>query len=77
MNFNIYIDDQLGNELSIYAQKLGVTRNKVIREALTSYMANTSKQWPDEVAKFKGLKDFPAFEESRHELKANNEDPFA
>jgi hypothetical protein len=76
MHFNIYIDDQLGAQLSIYTKKNGITRNKLIREAIEKYMANTTKMWPDEIINFKGIKDFPAFEESRKELKTNREDPF-
>lgn len=77
MHFNIYINDQLGAQLSAYAEKQGVTRNKVIRQALEMYMTYALKKWPDEVANFKGIPDFPAFEDSRHELKVAHEDPFA
>lgn len=77
MHFNIYVDDALGQEFTAYAKAKGVTRNRLIREALAQFMHKRQAQWPDAVLSFKGVPTFPAFEASRTELLAPKEDPFA
>lgn len=76
MNFNIYIDDELGTNLNSYAGKQGISRNSLIRKALEVFIRNEHSGWPKEILTFKGIPDFPAFEASRTELKAPKEDPF-
>jgi hypothetical protein len=75
MNFNIYIDDELGVEIGSYAEKKGMTRNSLIRKALQLFIRNQSQGWPDEIIQFKGVSDFPAFESYRNELLNPKEDP--
>lgn len=77
MHFNIYIDNQLGHQLTRYAEKQGVTRNSLIREALERFIKKETQGWPKEVLAFQGIPDFPAFEETRNELLIAREDPFA
>lgn len=41
MNFNIYLEDDLGNNLIAMAEKLGKTRNSIIREAVSEFIKET------------------------------------
>ena len=40
MHFNIYVDDETGNQLTRLARRLRTSRNAVIREALQEWVAN-------------------------------------
>lgn len=78
MNFNIYIDDQLGERLTEVAKASKQSRNALIREAISAWLSvNEKSQWPDEVMQFQGVRDFPAFESYRDDLKPAQDDPFA
>ena len=77
MNFNIYVDNPLGRELTEYAAAHDIPRNSLIREALARFMQNTQKGWPEVLLAFQGAAHFPAFEASRRELRIPREDPFA
>lgn len=57
MNFNVYIEDELGAELDACAHQIGKTRNAIIREALKDWVNNHSvRQWPAAILDFQGLK---------------------
>jgi len=78
MNINIYVEDDVGKEITKSAASMGKTRNAVIREALKEWLLrHRVRKWPASVKKFTGLADFPAFELYRDELEQPDEDPFA
>jgi predicted transcriptional regulator len=78
MNFNIYLDDETGQQLSHVAEQAGETRNALIRQAVSEWLSRHGKpQWPDEVLAFKGMADMPLFEASRDRLKPPAADPLA
>lgn len=78
MNFNIYIDDETGQQLSHVAEQAGETRNALIRQAVSEWLSRHGKpQWPDEVLAFNGMADMPLFEASRDRLKPPAADPLA
>jgi len=70
MNFNVYINDELGHQLAHVAETEGKSRNALIRDALSFYLKNHTNQcWPNEVLNFSGIRqDFPSFESFRSEL---------
>jgi len=78
MNFNIYLDDETGQQLTIAAKDSGENRNALIRQAVAEWLARHGKpQWPEAVLNFQGIADMPAFESSRDQLGAPNSDPLA
>ncbi len=78
MNFNIYLDDETGQQLNDAAEQAGETRNAMIRRAVGEWLARYGKpQWPDEVLSFNGVADMPPFEASRDKLKPPVDDPLA
>ena len=77
MHFNVYVDDQLGHQLTETATAQGVTRNRLIRIVLKQYIDQHNQDWPQSILDFKGDPDFPAFETSRSEFLPEREDPFA
>jgi Ribbon-helix-helix protein, copG family len=78
MNFNIYVNDELGHKLTSFAQIEGKSRNALIREALDYYFAQKSYiTWSDSILDFQGINDFSGFEELRTELKEPDNNVFA
>ncbi len=78
MHFNVYIDDQTGQQLNIASEQSGESRNALIRQAVSEWLARQGKpQWPDEVLNFKGMADMPLFEASRDKLAPPAADPLA
>ena len=78
MNFNIYIDDETGRQLSQAAKTAGASRNALVRQAVSEWLHRRSQpQWPDEVLGFKGMSAVPPFEADRNKLKAPAADPLA
>lgn len=78
MNFNIYLDDETGQQLSLAAEQAGETRNAMIRKAVSEWLSRHSQpKWPDVVLDFKGMADMPIFEASRDRLKPPSADPLA
>ena len=75
MNFNVYINDELGHQLAHVAEAEGKSRNALIRDALSFYLKNHTIQcWPNDVLNFSGIRqDFPSFESFRSELKPATE----
>jgi len=76
MNFNIYLDDETARQLQQETEKNHLSRNAIIREAITSWLNNKHKQWPKEILNYQGDEDFPAFESYREELSETKDDPF-
>jgi len=78
MNFNIYLDDETGQQLSQVAKRAGESRNALVRQAVSDWLNRHGKpQWPDEVLAFKGMANMPVFEASRDRLKQPIADPLA
>jgi hypothetical protein len=78
MNFNIYLDEETGQQLNHVAEQAGATRNALIRQAIGEWLSRHAKpQWPDEVLVFNGMPDTPLFEASRDKLKPPAVDPLA
>jgi len=76
MNFNIYLDDETARQLQQETEKNHLSRNAIIREAITSWLNNKHKQWPEEILNYQGDEDFPAFESYREELTEIKDAPF-
>ncbi len=78
MHFNVYMDDQTGQQLSDAALQQGQTRNALIRAAVRDWLARQNQpQWPAEVLDFTGLAETPPFEAGREQLKPPSLDPLA
>ena len=78
MNFNIYLDDETGQQLNRVAKQAGESRNALVRQAVSEWLNRHGKsQWPDEVLAFKGVANMPRFEASRGRLKPPDADPLA
>ncbi len=77
MNISIYLEDELSKKVRAQAKLLGKSRNAIIREAISEWLARRkTKHWPAAVLNFKGDPDFPRFESYRSELLPPKEDPF-
>lgn len=78
MNFNIYLDDETGQQLNKAAKKAGESRNALVRQAVSEWLKRHGKpQWPEEVLAFKGMADMSLFEASRDRLRPPAADPLA
>jgi predicted transcriptional regulator len=78
MHFNVYMDDQTGQQLNAAAQQQGQTRNTLIRAAVKDWLTRQNQpKWPNEVLDFQGMADMPPFEERREQLKRPVADPLA
>ncbi|MGA8054099.1 MAG: CopG family transcriptional regulator [Burkholderiales bacterium] len=78
MHFNIYLDDETGEQLNHAAKQAGESRNALIRRAVGEWLKRHGmSQWPDEVLNFNGMADMTPFEGSRDHLKPPAADPLA
>lgn len=78
MHFNIYLDDETGEQLNQAAEQAGESRNALIRRAVSEWLKRDGmSQWPDEVLNFTGMADMTPFESSRDKLKPPAADPLA
>ena len=78
MNFNIYLDDETGLQLTQLAKRVGESRNALVRQAVSDWLNKHDKpRWPDEVLAFKGMANMPVFEACRDRLKQPIADPLA
>ena len=60
MNFNIYLDDETGQQLNKVAKKLGESRNALVRQAVSEWLKQQGKlQWPAELLAFNGMANMP------------------
>lgn len=78
MNFNVYIEADLGKEVAFLAKKLGRSRNSIIREALSAWVIDhCSSSWPPSIQRHRGDSRFPRLEDYRSELlQPKDEDMF-
>lgn len=78
MNFNIYLDDETGEQLNKVAAQAGETRNALVRQAVSEWLKRHGEpQWPAELLAFEGIADAPQFEAGRGRLKPPAADPLA
>jgi len=78
VNFNIYLDDETGEQLNQLARQAGESRNALIRQAVSDWLNRHVKpQWPDEVLASQGMAGMPRFEAGRDKLKQPIADPLA
>ena len=78
MNFNVYLDDDLGSRLVEAAKESQKSRNGLIREAIDMWLkTKAATDWPDDILQFTGVNDLPSFESHRQDLNAVKDDPFA
>lgn len=77
MNFNVYVEDTLGQQLEKSAQVTGKSRNAIIREAIQLWLDKQQKsQWSEEILNFTGEPDSIVFESYRDELLPPSENLF-
>lgn len=77
MNISLYLEAPLAKKTQQYAEKMGMTRNAIIREAIKVWLIQHDiSSWPQSVLDFQGISDFPPFEEERNNFIAPIEDPF-
>jgi len=78
MNFNVYLDDDLGSRLLEAAKESQKSRNGLIREAIDLWLkTKQTTEWPDEIMQFTGISDFQSFESHRSDLSSPKADPLA
>ena len=79
MNFNIYLNTNLGAALARLAKRRKVTRNALIREAVEDLLEKEShsQSWSEAVLTWQGAPDVPPFESHRSKLKDPTADPLA
>jgi metal-responsive CopG/Arc/MetJ family transcriptional regulator len=78
MHFNIYLDDETGEQLDHAAEQTGESRNALIGRAVREWLKRQGRsQWPSELLNFKGIAEMTSFEASRDELEAPAADPLA
>lgn len=78
MNINIYLENNLGQQLRERAVTLKKPRNAIIREAIQEWiMRHRTNTWPTVIRNYKGMGNFPRFESYRKEFKKTKDDPFA
>lgn len=69
MNFNIYIDEELGQKLENICQLTGKKRNTLIREALEAWLLQyPMREWPSSIQEWIGDPEVARFEFYRSEL---------
>ncbi len=69
MNFNIYVNKAIGEQIAKIAKKLHRSRNSIISEALEEWLGKyTSSEWPAHFFDFKSIDDVPDFKAFRAEL---------
>ena len=79
MHFNVYFDDETGEQLNAAATQVGETRNAVIRQAVQEWLARRGEpqQWPQAVLAHTGDSQLPSFELGREHLGPVPLDPLA
>ncbi len=69
MNFNIYLEDELGKQLEKIVNSTGKPRNTLVREAIKTLIQEyTTTQWSEKIKDFNGIKEGITFESYRSEL---------
>jgi hypothetical protein len=69
MNFNITIEDSLGQQIQRIAAQIGKQPDEVVQEALQLWLSSQhSSTWSDVVLNFAGDPNVVPFESSREDL---------
>lgn len=69
MDFNVYIEDLLDDQLEESVKASGKSRNEIIREAIQLWLEKQKKsQWPQSILDWQGVSDSINFESYRDEL---------
>jgi len=78
MNFNIYLDSEIGAALKRLAKRRKLTRNALIRKAVEDLLEREthSQAWSEAVLQWRGDIEFPPFESHRAKLAEPAADPF-
>jgi len=78
VNFNIYLDNQIGAALKRLAKRRKLTRNALIRKAVEDLLEreNCSQVWSEAVLQWQGDSEFAPFESHRANLAEPAHDPF-
>jgi Arc/MetJ-type ribon-helix-helix transcriptional regulator len=78
MNINVYLQDQLLEQIDRLARETGRSRSALIREALEAWLSRRSASaWPAVLREWRGDPGFPPFEEGRNDRSQRPDDPFA
>lgn len=79
MNFNVYLDNPLGEALKRLAKRKKVPRNALIRQAVEDLVSRESgsETWSARVLEWQGDPQFEPFEAQRAKLRAPAEDPLS
>jgi predicted transcriptional regulator len=79
MNFNIYLDNEIGAALKRLAKRQKLTRNALIRKAVAELIDKEThaQGWSEAVLQWHGDAEFAAFESHRAMLAETPPDPFA
>lgn len=78
MNVNIYLEDIIHKKLSTISKKKHMSRNKIIRMAISEWLArHEKKEWPENFFNFTGVSDFPSTEALRKGLTPPPADPLS
>jgi len=78
MNFNIYLDNEVGAALKRLAKRRKSTRNALIRKAVEELLERESRsqEWSEAVLRWHGDTKFASFESHRAKLAEPPQDPF-
>jgi predicted transcriptional regulator len=78
MNFNIYLDSEIGAALKRLAKRRKLTRNALIRKAVEELLEKEThtQKWSEAVLQWQGDPQFAPFESHRAKLTEPAQDPF-
>ncbi|MCZ8287499.1 CopG family transcriptional regulator [Microcystis sp. LE19-59.1C] len=75
MNFNLYLEDELSQQLQALSRSTGKSQNALIREAIHLLITTKEQsQWSSTILNFQGISDAIVFEAYREELSPPRED---
>jgi predicted transcriptional regulator len=75
MNFNLYLEDELSQQLQALSRSTGKSQNALIREAIQLLITTKEQsQWSSTILNFQGISDAIVFEAYREERSPPRED---
>ena len=78
MNFNVYVNKNMGEKIIKIAKASHRSRNSIVTEALESWLKEQQgSRWPEKFFDFSAIEDVPDFTAYRKELQEIPEDPLA
>lgn len=78
MNFNVYVNKNMGEKIIKIAKASHRSRNSIVTEALELWLKEQQdSKWPEKFFDFVPIEDVPDFNAYRKELQAITEDPLA